>query len=210
LKARLFSGRAESFEGAYAWGEGSRCRSNESGTKDFEAAVNAMAALPQPERVALIGARKALSPTCTNAGALGITGNLDSPAEPSTPPWPDSWDPKIWDEWSKHLLGSRPTPSVPHISTALSAVAVQGTPGMNLGWGQAHNFNFGFYNLGGYAPPGTPTSPVGATLSVSEEVQSARGKAFLTYIEGAKAFYGGDFATASARFAAPMRRTCPG
>jgi len=113
LKARLFSGPGESFDGGYASGEGSRCRSNYSGTWDFEAAVNVAAPLPEPERAALIGARKALSPTCTNAGA--------------------------------------------------GAAVLSGT---------------------------------------ADQVQSAPGKAFLTYIEGAQAFYGGDFATASARFAA--------
>jgi hypothetical protein len=111
FKARLFFGPGESFDGGYASGEGSRCRSNVSGTKEFEAAVNAAAPLPEPERSALIGARKALSPTCTNAGA--------------------------------------------------GAAALSG---------------------------------------IADVIRSPLGTAFLTYIEGAQAFYRGDFTPASMRF----------
>ncbi|MDQ0468478.1 hypothetical protein [Labrys wisconsinensis] len=110
LKARLFSGPGESFDGGYASGEGSRCRSNEAGTEGFEAVINA-APVPEAERAALIAARKGLAPTCAD-GSAGL---------------PDG---------------------------------------------------------------------------IADQVRSAPGKAFLAYLQGAQAFYAGNFADASARFAA--------
>jgi hypothetical protein len=50
--------------GLYAEGEGSRCRSNDSGRAAFEAAVTATRGLPAAERDALIAARRALQPSC--------------------------------------------------------------------------------------------------------------------------------------------------
>ncbi len=52
----------------YAEGEGSRCRSNPSGTAEFEAALNAAGKLPADERAALIAARRGLQPDCAGAG----------------------------------------------------------------------------------------------------------------------------------------------
>ncbi|GAA0746358.1 outer membrane assembly lipoprotein YfiO [Sphingomonas sp. ABOLD] len=50
-------------------GEGSRCRSNVAGTERFEAAIRANAKVPEPERAALIAARKGLAPDCTQGTA---------------------------------------------------------------------------------------------------------------------------------------------
>jgi hypothetical protein len=47
-----------------ASGEGSRCRSNATGTRDFDAALSDSSALPDTERDALQRARRDLSPTC--------------------------------------------------------------------------------------------------------------------------------------------------
>jgi TolA-binding protein len=54
-------------EGQYAYGEGSRCRSNESGTAAFVAQVNDTAAVPDAERATLIAARQGLRPDCAAA-----------------------------------------------------------------------------------------------------------------------------------------------
>lgn len=52
------------------------------------------------------------------------------------------------------------------------------------------------------SPPCTKWGAGAAPLSgIADQVRSAPGKAFLTYIEGARAFYAGDFTAASARFA---------
>lgn len=58
-------------EDAYATGEGSRCRSNESGTAAFVAQVNAATVIPEAERAALIAARQGLQPECAASGAGG-------------------------------------------------------------------------------------------------------------------------------------------
>jgi TolA-binding protein len=57
--------------GEYAYGEGSRCRSNESGTAAFIAAVTAAADVPETERAGLIAARQGLQPDCAAPGAGG-------------------------------------------------------------------------------------------------------------------------------------------
>ncbi len=49
---------------AYAYGEGSRCRSNETGTAAFTAQVNAATEIPEAERARLIAARQGLKPDC--------------------------------------------------------------------------------------------------------------------------------------------------
>jgi hypothetical protein len=55
----------------YADGEGSRCRSNQSGADGFDAALGATPELPLDERAILLAARKALSPTCADkSGAV--------------------------------------------------------------------------------------------------------------------------------------------
>jgi hypothetical protein len=50
-------------------GEGSRCRSNVAGAGRFEAAIRANAKVPEPERAALIAARKGLEPDCSQGTA---------------------------------------------------------------------------------------------------------------------------------------------
>jgi hypothetical protein len=97
--------------GGFADGEGSRCRSNDSGTSDFESAVTAATGLAETERAALIAARRDLKPNCAQDGA---------------------------------------------------------------------------------APPAI----------TDERIKSATGKAFARYLQGATAFYAGDFDGASAQFAA--------
>jgi len=92
----------------YADGEGSRCRSNDSGTQAFAAALGPTRQVPEAERAALIAARRALRPNCT-----GTT----------------------------------------------------------------------------------------ADAAIADRITSSAGKAFVRYLQGANAFYGGDFDTAAARFA---------
>jgi hypothetical protein len=53
-------------------GEGSRCRSNVAGAASFEAAIRANTKVPEPERAALIAARKGLEPNCSQ-GTAGST-----------------------------------------------------------------------------------------------------------------------------------------
>jgi hypothetical protein len=53
-------------EDEYATGEGSRCRSNESGTAAFVAQVNAATAIPETERAILIAARQEWQPDCVS------------------------------------------------------------------------------------------------------------------------------------------------
>ncbi|GAB2176707.1 hypothetical protein [Dongia sp. agr-C8] len=55
----------------YAYGEGSRCRSNEAGTAAFVAQVNAATEIPEAERATLIAARQGLHPDCAAAPAGG-------------------------------------------------------------------------------------------------------------------------------------------
>jgi hypothetical protein len=55
----------------YAYGEGSRCRSNESGTAAFIEQVNAASEIPEGERNVLITARQGLQPDCAAAPAGG-------------------------------------------------------------------------------------------------------------------------------------------
>lgn len=56
---------------AFAWGEGSRCRSNEDGAAAFEAALDTARRLPAEERTLLREARRALRPDCAGASAGG-------------------------------------------------------------------------------------------------------------------------------------------
>ena len=53
---------------SHAAGEGSRCRSDASGSAAFEAAVAAARRLDPAERTALVAARRALKPDCAGAG----------------------------------------------------------------------------------------------------------------------------------------------
>ncbi len=53
----------------YASGEGSRCRSNDSGAAAFEAALQA-SSVPAAERDSLIDARKAVAPNCDAPGSV--------------------------------------------------------------------------------------------------------------------------------------------
>src|SRR6185295_11323515 len=55
----------------YAYGEGSRCRSNESGTAAFVAQVSAATEIPETERNLLITARQGLQPDCAAAPTGG-------------------------------------------------------------------------------------------------------------------------------------------
>jgi hypothetical protein len=71
-------------DGSYAEGEGSRCRSDTTGSEAFVAAINAAAALSDFEKAALIDARQKLAPNCTSAsgGAAGVrevVGQMQSP-----------------------------------------------------------------------------------------------------------------------------------
>ena len=54
---------------SYASGEGSRCRSNDTGAAAFEAALTQATAVPAAERAILVAARKAVSPGCDTATA---------------------------------------------------------------------------------------------------------------------------------------------
>lgn len=77
--------RAEGAEDArYADGEGSRCRSNSTGTAGFEAAVNAAKKLSTGERTALIAARRGLQPDCAGAGGsrAALAGTADALRSP--------------------------------------------------------------------------------------------------------------------------------
>jgi hypothetical protein len=68
----------------YLEGEGSRCRSNDSGAAAFEAAISADRGVPAPERAALVAARKAMHPDCAAAtdggAALSAAAGVKSPA----------------------------------------------------------------------------------------------------------------------------------
>lgn len=70
-------------ESLYASGEGSRCRSSESGAVAFAAAVGA-ARLPNGEDKALVDARNALKPDCAKpvdaAATAGLADHVKSPA----------------------------------------------------------------------------------------------------------------------------------
>jgi TolA-binding protein len=55
----------------FAYGEGSRCLSNESGTTAFVEQVNAAAEVPEAERATLIAARQSLQPDCAAAPSGG-------------------------------------------------------------------------------------------------------------------------------------------
>lgn len=71
FRERLVARGDEAGDMRYADGEGSRCRSNPSGTTEFEAALDAARKLPPEERSALIAARRALQPDCAGAGNSG-------------------------------------------------------------------------------------------------------------------------------------------
>jgi TolA-binding protein len=68
----------------YAYGEGSRCRSNEAGSAAFEAQVNAATEVPEAERTTLITVRKGLQPDCAAAptGGAAIAEALQSVQSP--------------------------------------------------------------------------------------------------------------------------------
>lgn len=74
--------RPENADSDYSSGEGSRCRSNSSGSEAFAAAVNA-ARLPGGERAALIAARRQISPDCAKpsdgAAVAAVEGQVKSP-----------------------------------------------------------------------------------------------------------------------------------
>jgi TolA-binding protein len=55
----------------FAYGEGSRCRSNESGTTAFVEQVSAATEIPEAERATLITTRQALQPDCAAAASGG-------------------------------------------------------------------------------------------------------------------------------------------
>ena len=59
---------AGSTDDDHAVGEGSRCLSDASGTADFAAAIGAAPQMTAGEKASLIAARRALHPTCTDAG----------------------------------------------------------------------------------------------------------------------------------------------
>ncbi|MEG3175607.1 hypothetical protein U1872_05140 [Sphingomonas sp. RB3P16] len=61
-------------------GEGSRCRSNATGTADFETALRRNAKVPEPERAALIAARRGFQPDCAQTGTLGAMAGIRSEA----------------------------------------------------------------------------------------------------------------------------------
>ncbi|MGN7999233.1 hypothetical protein [Sphingomonas sp. 22176] len=63
----------------FADGEGSRCRSNVTGAADFETAIRANAKVPEPERAALIAARKGLDPDCAQgtSGTAALTAAVN-------------------------------------------------------------------------------------------------------------------------------------
>nr|ACF98031.1 hypothetical protein [uncultured bacterium 878] len=70
-------------EDDYAYGEGSRCRSNEAGTTAFVAQVNAATAVPETDRAVLIAARQGLRPDCAAAGGGGaMTETVQSVQSP--------------------------------------------------------------------------------------------------------------------------------
>ncbi len=56
----------------YAYGEGSRCRSNQSGTAAFVAQVTAATEIPEAERTTLMAARQGLQPDCAAAPVGGV------------------------------------------------------------------------------------------------------------------------------------------
>ncbi|WP_395017692.1 hypothetical protein [Dongia sp.] len=68
----------------YAYGEGSRCRSNETGTAAFVEQVNAAAEISEAERAALIAARQGLQPDCAAApiGGAALSETLQSVQSP--------------------------------------------------------------------------------------------------------------------------------
>jgi len=55
----------------YAYGEGSRCRSNGTGSAAFVAQVNVATEIPEAERTALITARQGMQPDCASASTGG-------------------------------------------------------------------------------------------------------------------------------------------
>ncbi len=76
--------RADDSDSAWGSGEGSRCRTNDSGAQAFAAAVNA-AKLPGGEGAALIAARNGLKPDCQKlsdgaAAVADLAGQVKSPA----------------------------------------------------------------------------------------------------------------------------------
>jgi TolA-binding protein len=68
----------------YAYGEGSRCRSNESGTAAFVAQVTAATEIPEAERTTLIAARQGLQPDCAAApiGDAALSATLQPVQSP--------------------------------------------------------------------------------------------------------------------------------
>ena len=82
LNARLYPKPASPDDGDYASGEGSRCLSNAGGAADFDAAVKAARGLTDPERAALLAARKALPVDCTSTAAQPVAADVrSSPAK---------------------------------------------------------------------------------------------------------------------------------
>jgi len=75
---------------SYAEGEGSRCRSNDSGSAAFVAALGAARQVPEAERTALIAARRALQPNCS-----GPAGTIEAPVKST-----------MGKAFNRYLLGS--------------------------------------------------------------------------------------------------------
>lgn len=71
---------SEKQDSLFSDGEGSRCRSNAAGTADFEAALRSNAKVPEPERAALIAARRGFQPDCAQTSTLGVMAGIKSEA----------------------------------------------------------------------------------------------------------------------------------
>ncbi|WP_380787770.1 hypothetical protein [Sphingomonas sp. R86521] len=71
---------SEQEDSLFSDGEGSRCRSNAGGTTDFEAALDTNTKVPEPERVALIAARRGFQPDCAQGGTLSAMAGIKSEA----------------------------------------------------------------------------------------------------------------------------------
>ena len=81
FSAQAFPGPEQATTISYAEGEGSRCRSNDSGIAAFAAAVNGTPQVPEEERQALIAARRAFKPSCTEGSGeapIAMDGRIRS------------------------------------------------------------------------------------------------------------------------------------
>lgn len=71
---------SEAGQSRFSDGEGSRCRSNEGGAAEFEAAIGRNRGVADAERAALVAARRALQPDCATAGRAAAPPGVASPA----------------------------------------------------------------------------------------------------------------------------------